>query len=337
MLERIVGSIIIAVIGFSLFAVLGRLVLIEDSWFYGISALIYFIPISLFLTFVTFILVKVFDEYDYDIYKYIQLATILLSYMASGYMFEQNPTLTQRVDTYLASIHSNQQSASHLISLTELSKQQRQLWETSRQGDLNKVKEAIRDGVDPDFAYDGSSPLMSAIEYGHYDTVEFLLFNGADINKSADGLYPLDKAIDFELARNDYDEFVLLNLLVKAGIDLNVDRGDGQSYLLICIEYNEDNSLKLAEALIKSGADVNLQDDSGMTALMYAAQSDANLSLLNELIDADADRNLKDNNGRTAYSYALEAGNEEAAKIILAGKVIHKIKLIRGAGYSDNE
>jgi len=336
-LKRLLGSIIIATTGFFLFALAGRLALIEGSWLYGISALIYFIPISLFLIFITFILVKLFDEYDDDIYKYTHLATILLSYIASGFMFEQNPTLTQRVDTYLASIHSNQQSASHLVSLTELSKQQLQLWKASRQGDLNKITLAIRDGVDPDFAYDGSSPLMNSIEYGHYNAVEFLLLNGADVNKALDYYYsPLGASLIYEYDYNGFQTLVILNLLIKAGVDLNIADEEGKSNLIFLIENdNYDEYLKVIRVFIKAGADVNLQDNVGMTALMYAAKLDANTSILYELLDADADINLKDNNGKTAYRHALDASNVEVSKIIRAGKTIHKIKLLNSSDFEN--
>jgi len=178
---------------------------------------------------------------------------------------------------------------------------------------------------------------MNSIEYGHYNAVEFLLLNGADVNKALDYYYsPLGASLIYEYDYNGFQTLVILNLLIKAGVDLNIADEEGKSNLIFLIENdNYDEYLKVIRVFIKAGADVNLQDNVGMTALMYAAKLDANTSILYELLDADADINLKDNNGKTAYRHALDASNVEVSKIIRAGKTIHKIKLLNSSDFEN--
>ena len=59
--------------------------------------------------------------------------------------------------------------------------------------------------------------------------------------------------------------------------------------------------------LIESGADVNIHDNSGQTAIMWAMASDENLDIVKYLIAHGADLNAKDKMGATALSYASSA------------------------------
>ncbi|MBR3502332.1 MAG: ankyrin repeat domain-containing protein, partial [Alphaproteobacteria bacterium] len=59
-------------------------------------------------------------------------------------------------------------------------------------------------------------------------------------------------------------------------------------------EWNKD----IIAILIKAGADVNLQDRSGKTALFYAAAYDCN-KIISQLLAAGADTDIKDFDGLT--------------------------------------
>ena len=54
--------------------------------------------------------------------------------------------------------------------------------------------------------------------------------------------------------------------------------------------------------LIRSGIDVNCQDERGISALMYAAVA-GNEPLIQLLLKHGADKTLKDGQGRTASAY----------------------------------
>lgn len=82
---------------------------------------------------------------------------------------------------------------------------------------------------------------------------------------------------------------------------------------------------KVAKLLIDSGADLDIQDKKGMTALMgaiYNAKNDKNLDkesskeIAKLLIESGANLKLKNNNGKTAYDMAL--GLSEIRDAIIA-------------------
>lgn len=69
------------------------------------------------------------------------------------------------------------------------------------------------------------------------------------------------------------------------------------------------------QAAISKGADVNARDALGMTALMYAAQSNEDPEVIIALLKAGADINAKGSLGRTALMIAAES--KQNSKVIV--------------------
>ena len=67
--------------------------------------------------------------------------------------------------------------------------------------------------------------------------------------------------------------------------------------------------------LVEKGADTNIQDNAGRTALMLAASKGNNL-IINKLLSADAEPGLRGRDGKTASAWAVEKGHESAARPI---------------------
>ena len=63
-------------------------------------------------------------------------------------------------------------------------------------------------------------------------------------------------------------------------------------------------STEITQLLIRNGADLNMMDDSGKTALDYAAR-DANTDLMEILLSAGADPNLEGSDGQTPLSRSI--------------------------------
>lgn len=68
-------------------------------------------------------------------------------------------------------------------------------------------------------------------------------------------------------------------------------------------------------ALCSWGADVNYQNNGGVTALMFAAKLQR-LEIAKELLAFGAKTNIRDNNGRRAVDYALQSGNAEMVNLL---------------------
>ena len=124
-------------------------------------------------------------------------------------------------------------------------------------------------------------------------------------------------------------------MLIKKGADVN-ESDCGTVPLVLAVQKNNEMAVLL---LLHSGADVNIQDQEGKTALMFAVEntgansfvlfeakddlletSDENMKCLRTLLQAGADVNIVDNNQNTALIYARKWGNHDCVKIMLTAE-----------------
>ncbi|MEM9220548.1 MAG: ankyrin repeat domain-containing protein, partial [Cyanobacteria bacterium P01_F01_bin.150] len=81
--------------------------------------------------------------------------------------------------------------------------------------------------------------------------------------------------------------------------------------------YFADNAHTLIERLVAAGADVNLQDRAGNTALMWAIawpyNNRPNIRVIQALLAAGADLDLQNNDGCTALTYARQQSSQHEA------------------------
>lgn len=102
--------------------------------------------------------------------------------------------------------------------------------------------------------------------------------------------------------------------LFKAGANLNAYDKYGITALMYAAE---SNYIKTVRTLISLGADVNFRNSKNtQTALMQAAW-DNHIKITKLLLDHDADPNTRDKYGRTALIYACNAGHTETARLLL--------------------
>ena len=88
----------------------------------------------------------------------------------------------------------------------------------------------------------------------------------------------------------------LANFLLENGADINVRDKDGNTALMLAI-INENT--EIATFLIENGADVNAKTDSGETVLMVAARNYEDAIFF---IESGADINSNDTCGKTALT-----------------------------------
>ena len=156
---------------------------------------------------------------------------------------------------------------------------------------------------------DGRTVLISAAARGELDVVNVLLSRGVDVNiKDNRGYTALAHALE---ARYPEVDEALLN---RPEIDPNVG---GLLDRPILLAYVWRDNKKATERLLALGANVNLRDKDGDTALHGAAET-GNVEIMRMLLDKGADPNAKNKQGGTPLMWAAVFGNDEAARLLLS-------------------
>tara|TARA_Y100000591_G_scaffold330616_1_gene362115 strand:- start:8 stop:1666 length:1659 start_codon:yes stop_codon:yes gene_type:complete len=102
----------------------------------------------------------------------------------------------------------------------------------------------------------------------------------------------------------------VIRLLINTGADVNMQDMNGLTALMHIIGRGGYYASGMLRVLLDKGADVNMQDKDGWTALMYAAKfrGEHGTAMMRLLIDAGADVNMQNNNGQTALMIAAKLG-----------------------------
>lgn len=159
----------------------------------------------------------------------------------------------------------------------------------------------------------GWTALTYASDEGHLNMVKYLVDNGADIDSEA-----------LTVTRNlEIFEY----LLEKGNVDINSVGYLGMTAL--SLSSIEEGDLEMFKYLLKKGADVNVKNDDGSTALMIASLY-GNLEMVKYLIENGADINAKDNDGSTALIYASKWANLEEVEYLVKNGTDINIKDIEG-------
>lgn len=167
-----------------------------------------------------------------------------------------------------------------------------------RIGNVQLVQTAINAGADVNYtdSKNGSTPLIKAIIAGSKDIAQMLIEAGANHQKIDFAEYtPLGYAAQ-------EGNLEMVKLLLNAGAD--PDNGGTDSAIVLCVKYAE-----VAQTLIEAGADVNYGTLSGVTPLMRAVQLGYRKTI-KLLIEAGASLEHFNDSGWTALDYAA-ANNQE--------------------------
>ncbi|XP_078583018.1 uncharacterized protein LOC144865869 [Branchiostoma floridae x Branchiostoma japonicum] len=233
------------------------------------------------------------------------------------------------------------------VLLQHKAHKEKALCDAAENGDTDRVKQLMEDGVNPDsssgqwqrtplhlaaenghhetmsalltagadFNVQDSqqwTPLHDAAENGHHRTVSALLGNGADVNTRGGGQRtPLHLA-----AENDHHETVSALLAAPAVV---VDARSSGTERTPLHEAAGNGHHKIVAALLKAGADVNSKDNDQSSVLHEAAEN-GHLETVSALLTTGADVNAQDSEQRTPlHRAALNGHNETVSALLAAG------------------
>ena len=164
----------------------------------------------------------------------------------------------------------------------------------------------------------GCPVLITAASRGDFISMRALLTAGADENMRSliEGTTALISCPGRSILCKETRK-ICVNLLIYNGADVNIFDEDGKTALM-CAAAAVGNET-VVRLLINAGADVNIADNQGRTALIEAASTPRveNEPMVKALIDAGADVNIADNWGRTALTEAAFEGNFQCMKLLL--------------------
>lgn len=153
------------------------------------------------------------------------------------------------------------------------------------------------------------TPLLTALRAGHNDIVALLLERGADVNERQSGSSVLAYAIQHASLEN-------IEMLLDYGADVNDKTvAKDQTMLMMAIHNKRE---EIAELFVHRGADVNCRIPGVVyhTALTYAIRHD-NERLVRFLVSHGADPNIVNDAGYTALILASEHMHTSSMKALL--------------------
>ena len=159
----------------------------------------------------------------------------------------------------------------------------------------------LRAGANPNArSDDGDTPLHQVARRrpGNPTIIEILVKAGADPNVLGEYQYtPL------HWAASNCEDPAVIAALTKGNANPNLRGVGGTIALQMAVSYNsviwgEDGKTDIVEALLLAGADPNVADDDGNTAMHFAARGTDTLKVFELLVEAGADLTVRNHKGK---------------------------------------
>ncbi|XP_034978406.2 KN motif and ankyrin repeat domain-containing protein 4 [Zootoca vivipara] len=159
----------------------------------------------------------------------------------------------------------------------------------------------------------GNTALHYSVSHSNFRIVKLLLETGVcDVDHQNKAGYTAVMITPLASAETDEEMDVVTKLLKEGNVNIRASQG-GQTALILGVSHDREDMVK---ALLSCGADVNLQDDAGLSPLMVASQY-GNIEIVKLLLThPSCDAALIDKAGNSALSIALKSAHKEIAEFL---------------------
>jgi hypothetical protein len=177
------------------------------------------------------------------------------------------------------------------------------------------------------------NPMITSIVQSNFEKVkENMSSNNTDLNNTDDySRTPLmwtcysNMRSKENLKNVEKSRIDILKFLLEKGADMNLKDSDGWTALTWCSWSGMDTMIQMMTETGK--ADINIPDKKGQTALMIASIR-GNDEVVRILLEKGADRDLKSNEGKTALDIASEYMNKYSDKKSNYEKIISSLQTV---------
>ena len=176
-------------------------------------------------------------------------------------------------------------------------------------GDLERLRMLVQEGIDVDMTSNitNTTALHTAAVFGRFPIVQYLLQQGADMNKANnEGCSPL-------YAAAQEGHLTVLQYLLDHGADKDKADNNGASPLYIAAQKGH---LPVLQCLMEHGADVNKTIDNGASPLFVAAEN-GHLPVVQYLLEQGADKDKAVNNGMSPLFAVAHFGYTEILSCLM--------------------
>lgn len=170
----------------------------------------------------------------------------------------------------------------------------------SEKHDIELIKMLVSSGINI-HAVDnrGETALFNAIEANDLDLVKYFVNIGLDVNKiSGYGDTPLLRSV----GKYRYVDADIISFLIASGANLELKNSSGNTALYEAVQWTKDDIVKV---LVASGADTNTCNNYNRTPIMLLCHND-NLAVLKLLLKAGADINAINLSGDTFLHHIIK-------------------------------